>query len=240
MISIKTESAWRGTADCLTCGIRDMVLFADLKEEDFKHIHSPIDDLEFAPGDSLQHMGEAANSLMTLRVGMVKLVRNMPDGRQRIVRVLRPGDVIGLEALLSATYDAEAVALTPVKVCRLPVKVIERLNRETPRLHMSLMGKWHRSLKEADDWLADLNFGNSRQRLAGLLLKMRPNMAQNPQADGSLVTVFSREDMGAMLDLKLETVSRTLNAFVREGLIAPMDKQGRQYRLLDVGKLQAP
>lgn len=41
MIPIKTESAWRRTADCLTCGIRDMVLFADLKEEDFKHIHSP-------------------------------------------------------------------------------------------------------------------------------------------------------------------------------------------------------
>ena len=240
MIPIKTESAWRGTADCLTCGIRDMVLFADLKEENFKHIHSPIDDLEFAPGDTLLHMGEPANSLMTLRVGMVKLVRNMPDGRQRIVRVLRSGDVIGLEALLSNTYESEAVALTQVKVCRLPVEVIERLNRETPRLHMGLMGKWHRSLKEADDWLADLNFGNSRQRLAGLLLKMRPNLANDPTADDTVVTVFSREDMGAMLDLKLETVSRTLNAFVRERLIAPVDKQGRHYRLLDIARLQSP
>mgnify|MGYP000966261660 CR=1 FL=1 len=89
MIPIKTESAWKGTSDCRNCGIRDMVLFADLKEEDFKHIHSPIDDLEFAPGDTLLHMGEPANSLMTLRVGMVKLVRNTVDGRQRIVRVLR-------------------------------------------------------------------------------------------------------------------------------------------------------
>lgn len=30
MIPIKTESAWRGTSDCRNCGIRDMVLFADL------------------------------------------------------------------------------------------------------------------------------------------------------------------------------------------------------------------
>lgn len=56
-----------------------------------------------------------------------------------------------MEALLSNTYESEAVALTQVRVCRLPVEVIERLNRETPRLHMGLMGKWHRSLKEADD-----------------------------------------------------------------------------------------
>jgi hypothetical protein len=45
MIPIKTESAWRGTADCRHCGIRDMVLFADLREEDFALIHAPIDDL---------------------------------------------------------------------------------------------------------------------------------------------------------------------------------------------------
>lgn len=245
MIPIKTDSAWRGTADCRNCGIRDMVLFADLKEEDFSLIHAPIDDLEFSAGDSLQRMGDQAASLMTLRVGMVKLVRNMADGRQRIVRVLRPGDVLGLEALFSSTYECEAVALTPVKVCRLPVEVIHRLNRETPRLHQRLMGKWHQSLKEADDWLADLNFGNARQRLAGLVLKMRANalagspLPGTPPESGG-VTLFSREDMGAMLDLKLETVSRTLSAFIREGLLEPMDRQGRTYRVLDEARLANP
>lgn len=33
--AIKTESAWKGTSDCRNCGIRDMVLFADLNEEGF-------------------------------------------------------------------------------------------------------------------------------------------------------------------------------------------------------------
>ena len=234
MIPIKTETAWRGTSDCRSCGIRDMVLFADLKEEDFALIHSPIDDLEYEAGHTLAHTGDTAGSLFTIRAGMVKLVRNTADGRQRIVRVLRSGDVVGLEALMTPTYDSDAVALTSVKVCRLPLQVIQRLNRETPRLHQRLLGKWHRSLKEADDWLADLNFGNARQRVAGLILKMRST------GDASVVSLFSREDMGAMLDLKLETVSRTVNAFVREGLIEPLDKIGRVYRVVDVDGLSAP
>lgn len=234
MIPLKTESAWRGTSDCRSCGIRDMVLFADLKEEDFALIHAPIDDLEYEAGQTLANTGDTATALFTLRAGMVKLVRNTADGRQRIVRVLRSGDVIGLEALMTHTYDSDAVALTPIKVCRLPLQVIQRLNRETPRLHQRLLGKWHQSLKEADDWLAELNFGNARQRVAGLILKMRSGF------DTSVVTLFSREDMGAMLDLKLETVSRTLSTFVREGLIDPMDKHGRQYRVLDVARLMAP
>jgi CRP/FNR family transcriptional regulator len=231
MIPIKTESAWRGTADCRTCGIRDMVLFADLKEEDFNLIHAPIDDLEYAVGQPLVRMGETATSLYTLRSGVIKLVRNTVDGRQRIVRVLRSGDVVGLEALMGPTYDSDAIALTPIKVCRLPLQVIQRLNRETPRLHQRLLEQWHRSLKAADDWLAELNFGSARQRLAALILTMRSGH------DPSVCTLFSREDMGAMLDLKLETVSRTLSAIVREGLIEPMDKIGRVYRVVDAERL---
>jgi Fic family protein len=37
--------------------------------------------------------------------------------------------------------------------------------------------------------------------------------------------------MGAMLDLKLETVSREISALVREGVIEQLDKQGRIYRV---------
>jgi DNA-binding transcriptional regulator YhcF (GntR family) len=59
-------------------------------------------------------------------------------------------------------------------------------------------------------------------------------------SEAAVVTLFSREDMGAMLDLKLETVSRTLNAFIREGLLEPMDRQGRVYRLLDEARLASP
>jgi CRP-like cAMP-binding protein len=234
MIPIKTESAWRGTADCRNCGIREMVLFADLREEDFNLIHAPIDDLEFSAGQPLVRMGETATSLYTLRSGVIKLVRNTVDGRQRIVRVLRSGDVIGLEALMGPVYDSDAIALTNIKVCRLPLQVIQRLNRETPRLHQRLMEKWHHSLKEADDWLAELNFGNARQRVAGLILKMRA------EHDPTVANLFSREDMGAMLDLKLETVSRTISAFEREGLIEPLDKQGRVYRVVDAALLSAP
>jgi CRP/FNR family transcriptional regulator len=234
MIPIKTESAWRGTSDCRSCGIRDMVLFADLREEDFNLIHAPIDDLELAANQTLVRMGETATSLYTLRAGMIKLVRHTVDGRQRIVRVLRSGDVVGLEALMGPTYDSDAIALTSIKVCRLPLQVIQRLNRETPRLHQRLLEKWHRSLKDADDWLADLNFGTARQRVAGLILKMRST------GDASVVSIFSREDMGAMLDLKLETVSRTLNAFIREGLIAPLDKIGRVYSVIDPTGLTLP
>lgn len=233
MIPIKTESAWRGTSDCRSCGIRDMVLFADLNEQDFGMIHAPIDDLEIRAGTQVFQEGAAAVGIFTLRTGMIKLVRSTSDGRQRIVRVLRPGDVAGLEALAHARYDTDAVALNDVAVCRIPLSVIQTLGAQSPRLHQRLMEKWSGTLREADDWLADLNFGSARNRVSNFVLKMRST------TDAQYVTLFAREDMGAMLDLKMETVSREISALVRDQVLEPLDKSGRVYRVLKPSALQA-
>jgi Fic family protein len=44
--------------------------------------------------------------------------------------------------------------------------------------------------------------------------------------------------MGAMLDLKLETVSREISKLVRDEVIEPLDKLGRIYRVLQLQKLE--
>lgn len=209
-----------------------MVLFADLNEQDFGLIHAPIDDLEFHAGQALYAEGQAALGVFTLRKGMVKLVRVTADGRQRIVRVLRPGDVVGLESLATAHYVNEAVALTYVSVCRIPLAVMQTLNANSPRIHKRLMETWQRALREADDWLAEVNFGTARQRVCSFILKMRST------ADPTQTTLFGRDDMGAMMDLKLETVSREISALVRQGVIEPLDRQGRSYRVLQAEALR--
>jgi CRP/FNR family transcriptional regulator len=226
MIPIKTESAWRGTSDCRNCGIRDMVLFADLNEQDFNLIHAPIDDLVYQSGHSLYGESDKAIGVFTLRKGLVKLVRVTADGRERVVRVLFPGDVVGLEALATGHFDSQAVALSEVSVCRIPLDVIHQLGANSPRLHRKLMEKWQSALKQADDWLAELNFGSARQRVLHFIHKM------HEVADDGTATLFGRDDMGAMMDLKLETVSREVTALVRAGVMEPLDKHGRHYKVL--------
>jgi CRP/FNR family transcriptional regulator len=226
MIPIKTESAWRGTSDCRNCGIREMVLFADLNEQDFNLIHAPIDDLVYQPGQVLYEALDQALGVFTLRNGMVKLVRVTADGRERVVRVLFAGDVVGLEALATRRYDSQAVALSEVSLCRIPLDVVHQLGANSPRLHRKLMEKWQSALKQADDWLAELNFGTARQRVLHFIRKMH-----EVSEDGT-ATLFGRDDMGAMMDLKLETVSREVTALVRAGVMAPLDKHGRHYKVL--------
>ena len=103
--------------------------------------HRPISTQELAPGETLYDENVPPESVYTIRQGLVKLVKYLPDGSQRIVRLLRQGDLAGIEALNRQTYEHQAIALEPVSVCRIPTTVVERLVKETPRMLSQLMAQ---------------------------------------------------------------------------------------------------
>jgi CRP/FNR family transcriptional regulator, anaerobic regulatory protein len=207
------SAVWKGLAACETCGIRHLALFADLQETDFEHIHLPIEEQRFDAGRQLYSLDQNAEAIYTVRQGLVKLVHILPNGSQRIVRLIRSGGVAGLEALVRPNYEHTAMSLQPVEVCRIPTSVVHRLQEKTPRLHKRLMEKWHEALSAADDFLTGLSTGSARQRLARLLLLLSEDQHQAP------VRLFTREDMGAILAITLETASRTISDFKRTGAI---------------------
>ncbi|CAA7615330.1 Crp/Fnr family transcriptional regulator [Magnetospirillum sp. UT-4] len=214
----RIDAAWTGKAECGRCGIRDLVLFADLAEPDFNLIHLPIEERELDVESVLYSAGQDGSALFTVRTGLVKLVQYLPEGTLRIVRLLGPGATAGLEALLGQPYEHSAVVLQRALVCRIPRQVVERLSTETPRLHGQLMQRWHGALKQADDWLTGLSTGKTSQRLARLLLHVMDQDGNAP--------LFSREDLGAMLGVTTVHASRTVAEFKRNGVLRE-PKSGR-------------
>ncbi len=211
--NVTLRDAWSGEADCLTCSLRTSVLFAGLKESDFERIHDPIDQFALKSGTTLYHAGDRGDFMFTVRSGSLKLVQYLADGSQRIVRIARATDVLGLEGLLDGTYEHEAVALQPTEVCRFPARVVRELGQQNPDLHRELMARWQRALSEADAWLTELSTGSARQRVARLLLRLVRDR------ETSECQLFSREDMGAMLGVTTETASRTIAEFKRQSLL---------------------
>jgi len=208
------SSAWKNTDKCRNCGVRHLVLFADLNYDDFNLIHSPINDFELDAGETVYKESSPPKYIYTIRSGLVKLVHYLPDGNYRIIRLLQQGDVGGMEALNGKPYLHHAIALESVSVCRIPVMEIERLNKESPRLHKQLTARWQNVISDADIWLTKLTVGSSTKRVANLLLYLAKNDSNN---NGSFL--LNREDMGALLGMTTETASRIIAEFKREGII---------------------
>jgi len=227
--NVTLREAWSGEADCVNCSLRASVLFAGLDAEDFERIHEPIDQFVIRPGTALYHAGDDGDYMFTVRSGTFKLVQYLPDGGQRIVRLARTTDVIGLEALVEESYHHDAIAVHTTEVCRFPARVVRSLVGENLKLHRELMARWQRALTEADAWLTELSTGSARQRVARLLLRLVRDQER------SECELFSREDMGAMLGITTETASRTIAEYKRQSLLVEVSPN---VFLLDIPNLR--
>ena len=205
--------AWRGAADCRNCGVRRIALFGALSVDDFQEIHQVIDDMQFASGQNLFAEGQHGQYLYTVKTGFVKLERVLPDGTRRITRVARRGDLIGLESFIQQPYMHHASAIGAVRVCRIPVDVIRRLEEHVPTLRQEFLERWHRALRETDEWALLLGSGTIPSRMARLLLRLA-----EPELNDTIV-LPKRSDLGAMLGVALETASRVIAQFERDGLV---------------------
>lgn len=227
---VSINQAWSGNADCLHCSIRNSALFNGLTEDDFKQFHKPVDQLTLKQGQVLYNMGDVGAYLFTVRSGLLKLVQSLPDGTQRVVRLLYSTDVLGLEILVGDKYEHDVVALRDTELCRYPVEAVHVLSQSNPVLHKDLMAQWQKALAEADAWLTHLSTGPAKKRMANLLLRLLEG------EDTAQCEIFNREDMGSILSLTTETASRAISEFERLGL---MKKLSHNHYDLDVEGLQS-
>lgn len=208
-----TNPEWVGRAKCAVCDVRNFVLFSGLSMHELDAILQPIDNLHVPQNAVLYEQGAAAPNIYTLRHGLIKLKVDLPNGGQRIVRLLRPGDVAGMETLVGERYHHTAIALQNSDVCRIPREVVMRLDQTNQSVHQALLQRWQRSVDQADHFIVALSTGSAEARMARLLITL--------VCAGSLpeTAVPSREDMGALLGITTETASRVIAEFRRRGLI---------------------
>lgn len=221
---LRTCTAWRGQGECLACDGRENAFFAGLSPDAIGHMHVNVDNTATDAAAVLYRPTTPAKDIWVLRTGAVKLLGVSWDGVERIVRVLKPGDVAGLEALLAGSYAHEAIALGEVRACRVPLAEIEQLCLEYPTFQWNLMKKLQAALRETEQWLIDMatTGASARVRMARLLLRLR-------DGESNRIYNFTRDDLGRMLGIALETASRIIAAFQRERLLVRRPGDHRFY-----------
>ena len=68
-------------------------------------------------------------------------------------------------------------------------------------------------------WFSEINTGRIEVRLARFLLKLAKG-----SGSFAIAPLFKREDMGLMMDVKFETISRALASMAEQGLISSITR----------------
>jgi CRP-like cAMP-binding protein len=212
---------------CAACEVRRSALFGALDAASLARIHADIAAPSCAPDERLYARGEIAQVVFTIRAGVVRFERVTEGGDRRIVRLAGRGDLIGQEALLQQPYQDEAVACTPVELCRIPRHLVDQLGEAEAPLLRELMRRWQLALEASAAWSADLSAGPARRRLLKLL-----SLLDQHAGEAGAIWLPRREEIGDMLDMTIETASRLVSQLRRESVLEPLpQRRGRLDRL---------
>ncbi len=204
-----------GDSDCAHCSLRGSALFADLASPDIerltKHIHTGL----LRRGDVIYKAGDRCRYVFTIRVGVVKLMVDLPGRGRRIVRLLGRGATLGLESLAGHAYSHTAVALRTTSLCQIPIPTVSDLHTQHPSLVHGLMEKWNEQVVWADRWIALLGTGTVSRRLTDLMRLLADISGDTTDA----IKLPPVADISAILGVSAESVSRHLAELKRAGLL---------------------
>ena len=224
MEPLRVCTAWRGKGECLACDGRENAFFTGLSPDVIACMHVDVDNTATPSEEVLYKQDADPEYVWVLRSGAVKLLATAWDSSLRIVRVLKAGDVAGLEALLAGRFAHTAVTVGAVNACRVPLAAVKDLCLEHPGFQWNLMKKLQAALRETEQWLIDLASpgASARIRMARLLLRLR-------DGESHRIYNFTREELGLMLGVTIETASRIIAAFQRERLLVRREPGSRFY-----------
>jgi CRP-like cAMP-binding protein len=164
---------------------------------------------------------DPATHAYVLLEGRVKMIQITPNGQQITLRIMTPGQTYGGIALLNprSGYPATAQAVENSTAMCWDTVHLRALVEQEPSISLNVMSLMHGYITELQERQKALVTDRVEQRIARNLLKLAAQSGKKIK-DGVLIDLpLTRQDIAEMSGTTLFTVSRTLNAWERDGLL---------------------
>lgn len=222
---------------CAVCSFKKLCLPVGLDDNAVSRLDKIIGRRRrIARDEHLYRMDQPFNSLYAVRFGHFKTAQVNLRGEQQITGFQMAGDLLGMDAIGAGRHACSAVALEDAEVCEIPFARLQELFGEMPQL----LQHFHRIMSQeiTREQNVMLLLGNMRaeQRFAVFLLNLSARYQARGYSASSFQLRMSREDMGDYLSLTIESVSRLLSRFRKQGWISI---ENRDLTILDRAALEA-
>lgn len=191
---------------------------AALKPDELLSLERVVVGVALPAGKTLFSEGDSADALYHLTDGTMRLVKLLSDGRRQIMGFAFAGDILGLGARGGFSSSAEAV--DDARLCRFPLKDLNRLFRGYPEMEKRLLDAYRQRLAAAQDQMLLLGRKSPMEKLASFLLDAAARARLAGRPDNPIVLAMSRGDVADFLGLTVETVSRSFSRLKADKVIS--------------------
>ena len=185
--------------------------------------------------DKLTEPGQAFTSLFAVRSGSFKSYITASDGEQQITDFHFPGDIIGFDGLNTNHYQSFSEALETSMVCEIPYEKLDLMSAQLPSLRKQMLRMMSDEIQQDHSMMMLLNKRTAEERLGHFLVQLSERFAARGFSSIEFNLTMTRNEIGNHLGLTVETVSRLLSRFQKEGLIGV---EGKLIQILDESGLR--
>jgi len=227
----------RCTVACASCSLQGICLAGGLSSNELARFDQlAMHKRKANRGAALYRNGDTFETLYAVRSGAFKSVGISREGKEKITGFHLPGEMLGLEAISPGRHAYDAVALEDSEVCVIPFAELEALAASTPALQRKLFRALSSDISRDQGLMLLLGSMSAEQRLAAFLLSLSRRYQRLGFSANRFVLRMTRDELGNYLGITLETVSRLMSRFQREGLVSVRQ---REIELNDIERLMA-
>ena len=221
---------------CDTCAVRKQAICGALDPAELEGLNRIGRRKTLEAGEPLIWEGDDSVLVANVIDGILKLSTGTDDGREQIVGVVYPSDFIGRP--FGATTRHSVTALTDARVCVFARADFDRFAGEHPTLEHKLLQRTLAELDRTRGWMLLLARKSAEEKIATFLLDMSERLTEAGSTSLDHFDLpFSRQQIGDVLGLTIETVSRQMTKLKRDGVIDLPTR--RAVAILDRAELEA-
>jgi CRP-like cAMP-binding protein len=215
--------------------IRSAPLFAGIDAGTTSDLIAAMTPVHLDRGEVLFHEGEPGDRFYLVTDGKIKLGRTALDGRENLLAVLGPGEMIGELTLFDpGQRTATATAVSDVELSCLSHDELIAWIEKNPQVAKYLLASLARRLRRTNESLGDLVFSDVPGRVAKALLDLARRFGRPVEGGVHVPHDLTQEELAQLVGASRETVNKALADFVARGWVR---LEGRSVTLLDVDRL---
>ncbi|MEK4023293.1 Crp/Fnr family transcriptional regulator [Sporosarcina sp. FSL W7-1283] len=190
-------------------------LFNHLDKQQMDQIVALARSISYPRGEMIYHSGDRSEGLYILHKGRVKVYRLSENGKEQLVRILKPGEFTGELSLFDAKpHDVYAETLEAVELCIIQRDEMQQLLQSHPAISLRMLTEFSSRLADTELRAARIAMESAETRLALYLADLSEEQQQL-----TIRLPMSRKDLASHLGTTPETISRKLSVFEERGWI---------------------
>lgn len=198
---------------------------------EFVMFHSQV--IKYKSGEFIFKVGEETKGLFVIQRGRVKITTNSGQAEERIIRLVKEGDVLGHRGFGGDwKYTISAKTLEDSDLLLIPLNIFNQTVKANAALGFYMMMFFAEELRESEQLARQLPVRNI---VASVLYNNYEVFGFENENSNKLSYTLSRKEMANQAAIRYETTIRILMDFVKEKII---ETDGKSIKIIDLDRLK--